>query len=312
MANGLRRAMSSSTTSRRPARGFTLIELIIVIVIGAVIATTLSLFLPPALQSFRDTRVRSELVDQADTSMRRMLRDVRMAVPNSLRMPNSACFEVVPASAGGRYRMDIDVVNDSGSGCAPSATCSAPLNTNQPITQFDSLSTLSTTPAVGDWVVIDNQNGNDVYEGTNRAAISAISTPAATQGKHRITIASTQFPAGYDGGRFMIVPNSQRAVFYVCSGADGTVDANGNGKGTLYRIKNYGFNATYPASCASVSQSSPASSDVLATNIKSCTFVYDANHGATQQSGFLWLEMAITRNNETTYLAQGAHVMNAP
>ena len=46
------------------------------------------------------------------------------------------------------------------------------------------------------------------------------------------------------GGRFVIVPAATKAVFYVCSGADGTLDSSGNGKGTLVRLKNYGFNAS--------------------------------------------------------------------
>ncbi len=289
------------------SRGFTLVELIIVVVVGAIMAATLSLFLPPALESYRDTRVRSDLVDQTDTALRRMLRDVRMAVPNSLRMAAANCIEMVPAMTGGRYRADVDATNDTPAGCTtPSATCAAPLYTDRAITAFDSLSTLSATPAAGDWVVVDNQNGNDVYEGTNRAAIVSVATPPASwQGKHRITIASTQFPAGYAGGRFVVVPNNQKAVSYVCTGAG--VDASGNGTGTLYRVKNYGFNAAYPSSCQST-----ATGEVLATHVRSCTFVYDPNQGATQQSGFLWLEMAITRNNETVFLAEGAHVMNVP
>ena len=292
----------------RRVRGFTLIELILVIVVGGIIAATLSIFLPQAINSFRDTRMRSDIVDQTDTALRRMLRDVRMGIPNSLRMPNSTCFEIVPAMAGGRYRLDADTVNDTSAGCTPGANCSAYVNPAQATTVFDSLTTLSTTPAVGDWIVIDNQNVNDVYSGANRSDITAFAAaPLATQGKHRITVTAIQFPAGYTSGRYGVVSNSQKAVFYVCSGADGTVDSNGNGKGTLYRVKNYGFNASYPAACQST-----ATGDVIATDIKSCTFIYNPNQGATQQSGFLWLELSIARNNETADLAQGAHVMNVP
>jgi MSHA biogenesis protein MshO len=291
---------------RGSQRGFTIIELVIVIVVTGIIAATLTAFFRPAVDSYLASRARADLTDQAETALRRMVRDVRVAVPNSIRTPGSQCFELIPTSTGGRYRSGPDTLNDA-SPCAAS-TCAAALDTTQPTTVFDVLSPLSATPAAGDWVVVGNQNPSDVYAGTNRGAVvSALPSPAAAFGRSRITINSTQFPAGYDGGRFSIVPNAQRAVFYVCSGADGTLDATGNGKGTLYRLMNYGFNAAYPSACPAT-----AGADVLATRVRSCTFVYDPNQGATQQNGFVWMQLEVARNNEAAHLAIGAHVSNAP
>lgn len=289
--------------------GFTLLELVIVIVITSVIAVTVALVVRPSVAAYNAVKGRAELIDQADLALRRIVKDVRMAVPNSIRAPTSQCFEVIPASTGGRYRMAPDTANDSPSGCAtPTGTCAAPLDTTQSTTQFDSFSTLSPLPVAGDFVVVNNQNGNDVYEGLNRSAITAISTPAVSQGKHRLSINAIQFSQGYDGGRFLVVPNAQKAVFYVCAGTDsGNLDANGDGKGSLYRLKNYGFNATSPTACPSV-----AGADVLATKVKSCTFVYNPNQGATQQSGFLMMDIEIARNSETAHLVMGAHVSNVP
>jgi MSHA biogenesis protein MshO len=169
------------------------------------------------------------------------------------------------------------------------------------------LTPLTTLPAVGDFVVVDNQNPGDVYAGSNRAAITALATPNAAFGAHRVTVASTQFPAGYDGGRFVVVPAAQRAVFYVCSGADGTLDGNGNGKGTLVRRMNYGFDGAAPSACPAATGAA-----VLATNVRSCRFVYDPNQGATQQNGFVSMQLELTRAGETTSLVFGAHVVNTP
>lgn len=288
-------------------RGFSLVELVMVIVIGGVIAATLTVFLRPAMDNYLATRARADLTDQADTALRRMVRDVRLAVPNSIRTPGTQCFETVPTSAGGRFRSGPDTLNDSAPGCTPGTSCAAPLDPSQATSVFDVLTPLSATPAAGDWVVVGNQTPADVYAGTNRAAISAVTTPNAAYGKHRIAIASTQFPLGYDGGRFTVVPNAQRAVFYVCSGADGTLDGSGNGKGTLYRLMNYGFNAAYPTACPST-----ATADVLATRVRACSFVYDPNQGATQQNGFVWMQLELARNNESATLAIGAHVPNTP
>ena len=289
------------------ARGFTLIELVLVIVVGSVMAATLVVFFKPAVDGYLASRARADLTDQADTALRRASRDVRLAVPNSVRTPGSQCFEVIPSSGGGRYRTGPDTVNDSPPNCAPSATCSAPLDTAQATTVFDVLTPLSTVPAAGDWVVVGNQSPADVYSGVNRASIASVSTPTAAYGRHRITLANTQFPLGYDGARFTVVPNAQRAVFYVCSGADGTLDAGGNGKGTLYRLANYGFNPAYPAACPSTT-----AADVLATRVRSCNFVYDPNQGATQQSGFVWMEIELARSGEAAHMAMGAHVANGP
>lgn len=279
----------------RRSRGFTLVELILVIVVGSVMAATLVVFFKPAIEAYLASRSRASLADAADTAMRRMVRDVRSAVPNSVRTPGDQCFEMVPSAGGGRYRLAADPVN-----------ASMPLDTSAATTTFDVLTPLVTLPAAGDWVVIGNQSPNDVYAGINRAAISAIATPAASAGRHRLSIAATQFPIGYEGGRFSLVAGSEASVFYVCSGADGTLDANGDGRGTLVRLKR-SFTAAYPSSCPATT-----GADVMARGVKSCSFVYDPNQGATQQNGFVWMQLELARRGESAHLAMGAHVSNAP
>ena len=279
------------------ARGFTLIELIVTLVLFGLMAATLVVFLRPAMASWLAVRTRSALASDADHALRRMLRDVRAAVPNSIRTPGTDCFELVPTGGGGRYRKAYDFANAGGAWVNPEVATSL----------FDVYSTLSPLPAAGDWVVVDNQNAGDVYAGANRSAITAVTTPAAAYGKHRLAINALQFPLGYDGGRFNWVPDSQKAVFYVCSGASTTLDGNGDAPGVLYRLKNYGFNAAAPATCPAV-----AGADVLATGVRSCRFLYTANQGATQQSGFISLQVELTRSNETASLVLGAHVSNVP
>lgn len=292
-------------------RGFTLAELLIVIIITGIIAGMSMGFLKPAMDSYTDSKRRARLTDIADTALRTMGRDLRAAVPNSVRMPTTQaagtqCLEMVPTSTGGRFRAAADTVNDvscSGSGAA--YTCSAPLDVTQPVTTFDVLSTLSATPSAGDWVVIANQHPDDVYTGANRAAISAAPTTLNDyRGSVRLQIASTQFSPGYDGGRFVVVPNNggSPAVYYVCTGLG--IDSAGNGTGTLYRV---------PAAFGSMPASCPTSGGaVLATKVQSCTFTYDANHGATQQSGFVWMQLQLTEANESASLAYGTHVDNVP
>ena len=285
-------------------RGFTLIELIVVMVVTGIIAGTVVVFFKPAVDSYVAVGRRARLTDVADTALRRMTRDIRLAVPNSIRSPNSQCFELVPTSAGGRYRMGPDTVWDSANPLTPSAW----FDGTAAVSALDVLSPLSSTPAAGDWLVIDNQNSDDVYAGTNRAAILSVGAPPdPSLGYSRITLqAPTQFPSGYNGGRFVVVPNSQNAVFYVCAGAG--VDANGTGTGTLYRFANYGYNAAAPAACMVPVAGTP----IVATEVASCSFVYSPTQGATQQSGFVWMNLAIAEQSESVALVHGAHVDNVP
>jgi MSHA biogenesis protein MshO len=281
---------------KRYARGFTLVELIMVIVITGVLAASLAVFFKPAFDSYFDTRRRADLTDLADTALRRMAQDIRAAVPNSVNSVSATCFQLVPTIAGGRYRMASDTVNDTSLPlpCNPSATCSAPLDTSQATTVFDVLSPLATIPAVGDHIVIDNQNAGDVYAGTNRGAITAVAVPTrATDGLHRITVSSTAFPAGYAGGRFVAVANAAQTVFYSCVG------------NILYRTV-AAFGANQAATCAATSGA------VVATDVANCTFVYNPNQGATQQSGFVWMQLGLSRSGESVSLAHGVHVDNVP
>lgn len=278
-------------------RGFTLVELVLVIMITGILAATLTVFLKPTVDGYFDTRRRADLTDMADTALRRIARDVRSAVPNSVRQVSETCIQLVPTIAGGRYRMAFDRVNDT-AGCTPSATCSAPLDVTRATTVFDSLSPMTTIPAVGDWVVIYNAPADAVYDGTtNRGQISVAPTVPTRSGDglHRITIGSTQFPSAYDGGRFVVVPNAERTLIYSCTG------------NTLYRKATANFAKADAAACTAA-----ADGAIVATDIESCEFVYNPNAGATQQSGFVWMRIELKRAGESVALAHGVHVDNVP
>jgi MSHA biogenesis protein MshO len=275
-------------------RGFTLVELVIVIVITGILAATLTVFLKPTIDSYFDTRRRADLTDMADTALRRMSQDIRRAVPNSIRWVSAGCFQLVPTIAGGRYRMESDTV---------SATASKWVDSAALTTDFDVLSPMASIPvagaANGDWVVIDNQNGDEVYTDPSpgpRARITAFSTASTAAQKlvyqHRITV-SKQFPPGYDGGRFVIVPNAEQTVFYNRVGT------------TLYRTVDV-FGAVQATSCAKTTGA------VVATNVQNFTVVYSSNQGATQQSGFVWMRLELGDPLESVALAYGVHVDNVP
>lgn len=90
-----------------PSRGFTLIELIVVMVILAVSGIAVFSFIGIGTQIFVDSVGRDQLAGQSRFAVERITREVRDAVPASLRVATDntsyTCLEFVPAVASGLY-----------------------------------------------------------------------------------------------------------------------------------------------------------------------------------------------------------------
>lgn len=99
---------------RSPSRllGFTLVEMVIAIVLLGIVAAITVTFIVRPVEGYRDLARRTALVDAAESALRRMQRDIRTALPNSVRVTNTAsgfALELIPVIDGGRY-------SDSGAG----------------------------------------------------------------------------------------------------------------------------------------------------------------------------------------------------
>src|SRR5262245_5020575 len=91
-----------------PARGVTLIELVVVIALVGILGALIVTFVQP-IRSYIDVGRRAALADAADGALRRIGRDVRLALPNSVRVDASGQFvELLLVRTGGRYRVGED------------------------------------------------------------------------------------------------------------------------------------------------------------------------------------------------------------
>lgn len=258
-------------------RGFTLIELVTVIVIMGILATMTTDILTLPVRGYVDLARRTTLVDNADMALRLMQRDVRRALPNSLRITGGGTvLEMLHTQQGGRYRAK---KTSNGIGNVLDFAISD--------TSFDVIGTLNTLPQ-GELVIYNLGTGiADAYAGSNRATLANTSTTTSI-----VLTAGKQFPLPSPQQRFYIVDTP---ITYRCDTASGQ----------LLRYSAYTISSTQN------SVPSGASGQLMTHNVSSCLFDYTA--GTASNTGLLTLQLALTDDaGESVTLLHQVHVDNAP
>ncbi len=88
--------------------GFTLIELIAVLVILGLLSAIGSSFLVSTINSYNDVQARSKLINRGRLVIEQMTRQIRIALPNSVRVSATGnCVELLPVVAGASYLGDV-------------------------------------------------------------------------------------------------------------------------------------------------------------------------------------------------------------
>ncbi len=271
----------------RLQRGFTLMEAVVVMVLTGILVGAVMVFIQAPILGYTDTARRAEITDTADTAVRRIARDLHLALPNSVRITGSnQVLEFLSTRTGGRYRY----ATDAGAGDI--------LDFSAADTSFDVLG-----PAIaqqtGDQIVVFNLGipGADAYNGDNRS--NFVSAAGNT-----ITLASKLFPFDSPSHRFQVV---DKPVTYFC---DLTA-------GKLWRYFGYTIQALQTSTDTIVELDAlvtPATAtkgkSLLAQNVSACAFVYDSS--VTERSGLVSLRLSFTQSGETVSLYHAIHVSNVP
>ncbi|MCZ6664664.1 MAG: type II secretion system protein [Gammaproteobacteria bacterium] len=302
--------------------GFTLVELIAVIVISSVLAAVVGYNISRPIQGFVDTARRATLVDEGDTALNRLTREVRLALPNSVRIAGGQALEFLRTRSGGRYRAQIDPglplsnaldfpptdskfdvlgrLNDFGQICAggsPNCGGMTPTSTAACMagSAVDCLIIFNTgqpndcsTPVVGK---------TNAYCGENVAGIE-IADPGPGPGLPTIEFVHDlgAFPFPSPNQRFHVVDTP---VSYICT----------LGNGLLMRYDGYAIGAIQPTGA-----SPPAvTGRVLAENVVACNFEYDP--GTATRAALVSVTLSLSDSsqpNERIRLFQQTHVPNIP
>jgi len=287
-------------TGTHAARGFTLIELVITIAVGSVVVAFMALFIVTPMTTYTAQTRRATLVDAADSALRFIGRDLRAALPNSVRISASGsvtALELLATADGARYQ-------DSGPLSNPAlaldlTAADGAFATTVPFTQ---LSLPWTSSAYFLSIYNVGVPGADAYQTANPNVITPAGTTitisaGATANQNLVTLSPPfQFAFGSPGQRVFLVSGP---VSYLCDTA----------AATLTRYSGYTIASAQPASAAALNAAG-ASAALVASNVAGCQFVLSA--GTAQRNALATLTLQIAQSGESVQLLHQVQVVNAP
>lgn len=280
------------------AAGFTLVEMVIVIAVTGIVAAMVAVFIRAPVTAYFDTERRVRLTDAADGALRRIARDLRTALPNSVRVTAvgaTTFIEFIPTVGGGRYR---NYPTAAGAG--------DPLDFNVADVSFDVVGPVPVY-AAGNFVVVYNLGPGtvaDAYAGNNRVVVTSGNNAmpgapglfSSDAVPHTVTLAAaTQFPAASPSSLFQIVTTP---VTYAC-----TPNAAVPAAGTLTRFEGYAFAAAQPTALAGGA--------VVVAGVSDCSIAYDPVPQRVR-TALVTLSLDLSEAGETVRAVHLMHVLNTP
>lgn len=292
----------------RCQRGFTIVELVAVMVLAAILGLVVWRNVAGPLRAFADLSRRAVLVDAAETALQRMQRELRLALPNSVRVnAGGTALEFLRTAAGGRYRAEADT-SDPGSD---------PLDFSRSTDSFEVLGGLAGETALVtgngglaacqqgaiDCVAVYNSGTPtdcagfagaraNAWCGDNLAGLAGFDAAAGLVTFNRAD-AATPLPFQSPTQRFYVVDTP---VSFVCD------------SGALKRYAGYAIAASQPVPPAGT----PA---LLATQVESCQFSYAP--GTSHRAGLVTIRLVLAARNlddgrEAVTLLQQVPIVNTP
>lgn len=274
-------------------------ELIIVIVLLGVMAGGAGLLITTPVDAYNDQVRRQLLVDQAEMALRQIARDVRRALPNSIRTTAVGAgwaLEMVNTIDGARYRDETGGVFTAGTDI---------LDFTNPDTEFNFLGQLNLTPplvlGVNQRLVIYNTAPTNIYSdavlGPNPGIVTPVGTSLSLSNngiEHHIVMAPAfQFSQQSPGQRAFIIDGP---ISYICDPVSQRIT----------RYHNYAYSIGQPTAAPLGAAEGP-----LVTQLAGCSSPnYSA--GTAQRGGLITLEISLSDSGESIRLLHQVHVGNVP
>ncbi len=322
----------------KKSQGFTLIELIIVILLIGILSGVLKTILTGPMQQWVQIQYRASLVDIAETALQRMTREIRFALPNSIRLAdggggnlascdiatavgNICSLEFLRTLEGSRYRRQLSSL---GVGTVldftvsqQDATTTARFDVLEDIniagidTGNTSVPCLASTTA--DCLVIYNTgqpltNAQAVIDGVSANAylgVGAFEFNIATISE--VTVNSIGFDNSDVVGASFGFPSRGQRFYIVDTPVSFICSAN-----QIRRYDDYAITAAQAV--PPVAPPLTLNDNLLINQLQSCQFDYNA--GSSSRAGLITIRLTIQSAdptvNQSVTLMQQTHISNQP
>jgi len=279
-------------------RGFTLVELVVTIVVGSVVVAFMAMFIVTPMLAYSAQTRRATLVDETDSALRFMGRDIRSALPNSVRIATAGsvtALEFLGTTDAARYV-------DGGPLGNPAlvldfTTADGAFATTVPFTQLSLPWSSTSAYLVIDHVGVTGANAYDMSNVITPSGTTITVSAGASANQNLVTLSPAfQFTQGSPGKRVYIVSGP---VSYLCD----------TSAGTLTRYSGYTISSSQAAS-ASALLAAGATASLVAGDVGACLFTYAT--GTAQRNALVELTLQLANSGESVQLLYEVQMVNSP
>jgi MSHA biogenesis protein MshO len=282
------------------SRGFSLVELILVIILLGIVSTLSLGFLRNGAEMYAQSADRERLLSQSRFVIERLTRELRNALPNSVRISNDGlCVEFIPLKFAGRYTE------------LPGVNAATALDMTFFSGQSNSVTNFSSLIAEGDFITVYPTQPEHYYSKNRTLELKAATAVAESSGQ-RVTLEFNSatligFPQASPNQRFFIWDFPVRYCLVAKPAATNIYLHD------IYRFDDYGLLQQLPQ----VSDLGSAAGSLMATDVffnpSQSLKPFSYEDGVLKRSSVVHVVLSFSSNfSDDLFFNQEIHIPNVP